>query len=424
MSTVEIPFGGGTVSVNIAEDCLGEIVSPRSVTPASNPVTAIKKSLARPIGTPPLSGLLHSGQKVAVVIDDITRKTPTRLMLPPVLDRLTSAGIAATDIAIVIALGTHRPMTEQEILVKVGPHVARAFQIVNVPARNDTHMVSLGTSLRGIPARVNRTVAQADIRIGLGMIVPHLDVGYGGGSKIILPGVCAPETVSAFHAQIAHIASTQLGVVESPLRLDLEAFVSECIGLDFILNTVLTHENALYRCVAGEARLAHRVGVQYAREVYGVPVERQYPVVIASGHPCEVDLWQATKALASGAMMPAEGGTLILVAACPEGTGPHPLFAEYMGCDLKRLLNLLDRGTVRDLVAAAEAVAVCRMKQRIHIALVSSGLTGQDAERMGMAYYNSVEAALTEALKHHDEKKVGVLTHGATVLPLLQEAQT
>jgi len=423
LSTVEIPFEGGTVSIEIAKDRLGEVVTPRSVTPVFDPAATIERALTRPIGTPSLSELLHPGQKVAVVIDDITRKTPTRLMLPPVLDRLISAGIAPADIAVVIALGTHRPMTEEEILVKVGPSVSRAFQIVNVPARDGAHMVSLGTSPRGIPARVNRTVAQADIRIGLGMIVPHLDVGYGGGSKIILPGVCSPETVAAFHAQIAHITSNQLGVVESPLRLDLEAFVSECIGLDFIVNTVLTHENALYRCVAGDARLAHRVGVEYAREVYGVPVEQQYPVVIASAHPYEMDLWQATKALASGDMMTADGGTLILVAACPEGTGPHPSFAEYMGCDLKGLLNLLDRGTVQNLVAAAEAVAVCRMKQRIDIALVSSGLTGQDAERMGMASYPSIEAAVVEALKRYDEGKVGVLTHGATVLPLLPEKQ-
>lgn len=422
VSAVDFPFGEHPISMEIAEECLGEIVAPRPVAPAPDPAAAIEEALERPIGTSPLSGILHPGKRAAVVIDDITRKTPTRRMLPPVLDRLIAAGIPPGDIAIVIALGTHRPMTEGEILEKVGSDVARTFPIVNLPARGDTPMVHLGTSSGGIPVWVNRTVAEAGIRIGLGMIVPHLDVGYGGGSKIILPGVCGPETVAAFHARTARAPSNPLGVAETSLRLDLEAFVSEYVGLDFILNAVLTPENELYRCVAGDPRLAHRTGIQYAREVYEVPVKRQYPIVIASAHPYEMDLWQATKALASGERMTTRGGTLILVAACPEGTGPHPLFATYMGYDLERLLDLLDRGMIEDVPAAAEAAAVCRMRQRLGISLVSSGLGEQDAEGMGMTCYPTVEAALSEALRQQEEKKVGVLTHGGTLLPILQEA--
>ncbi|MBW2304740.1 MAG: nickel-dependent lactate racemase [Deltaproteobacteria bacterium] len=419
MPTVEIPFGGKTVSVEIPEGCLGAVVGPRRVPPAPDPVGEIESALARPIGTPPLEKLLRPGRKAAVIIDDITRKTPTALMLPPVLNLLTSAGIPPADITIVIALGTHRPMTEEEVLYKIGPEVARLYPVVNVPARDEAQMVSIGTSPMGIPVRVNRTVAEADIRIGLGMIVPHQDVGYGGGGKIIFPGVCSAETIEAFHARTAPITTNQLGVVESPLRIDLEAFVSEHIPLDFIVNAVLTHGNALYRCVAGDACRAHRAGIKYAMEVYGVPFERKYPVVIASACPYEIDLWQATKALASGAMMTEDKGTLILAAACPEGIGPHPLFAQYMGMGLEELLDALNLGEVESPAAAAEAVAVCRMKERIRVAVVSPGITEREARTMGMEYFASLEMAINIVLERYEGRKIGVLTHGGTTLPIL-----
>jgi nickel-dependent lactate racemase len=154
--------------------------------------------------------------------------------------------------------------------------------------------VYMGTSSRGIPAWIHRDVARADIRIGIGMIMPHLDAGYGGGAKIVLPGVCSQTTVEAFHCQMAAIATNQLGIENAALRLDLERFVNECVGLDFILNVILDRRGNLYRCVAGDAVAAHRAGIRFARRVYGVPVKERYPLVIANAYPHQVDLWQCT----------------------------------------------------------------------------------------------------------------------------------
>ncbi len=419
MVSIDLPGVRNGFSVEIPKDYLGEVVTPRRTDAPADPVATIRAALSHPIGTPCLGQMVQPENRVAVIVDDITRETPTTIVLPLILEALAVRGVPREKIAIVIALGTHRPMTPSEIDRKIGPVIARDYRIVNLPAGNGDDTVYMGRSARGIPAWVNRTVAEADFRIGIGMIMPHLDAGYGGGAKIVLPGVCSQATVDAFHSQMAGIDTNPLGCNNAALRLDLEQFVGEFVRLDFILNVVLDSRGRLYRCVAGDAIRAHRAGTRFAREVYGVPVKRQYPLVIANAYPHQIDFWQSTKALASGELLTQSGGALILVADCPEGHGTHPRFADYIGMDLDDLLRRFHGGGIADRCAAAEAVAVCRMKRLIRIGLVSSGLPADQVRAMGLSYYPSVEAAIAGAIGPMQEKKIGLLTHGGITLPLL-----
>ena len=420
MAEINLPYGNGLLPVNIPDALLGEIVSPHPVVAAPNPEAMIELALAEPIGAPPLEQLVYSGQKVAVIIDDITRETPTNLLLPPVLERLLAAGVSRDDISIVVALGTHRPLTEEEIVSKTSAAIAKDFEIINIPSWTENQMVYMGTSSNNSPAWVYRAVATADVRIGLGMIAPHMSAGYGGGAKIVLPGVCSSETVDTFHSREADIVINQLGSLDSPIRKDLEQFVEERVGLDFIVNVILTREADLYRCVAGHFIEAHRAGVKYTQDVYGVAVAKPYPIVIASAHPSQIDLWQSTKAIWAGEMMTADGGTMVLVTESREGTSVYPFFSHYVGRDPGELKQELDAGEVQDPKAAATAIGIGRMKQRIKFALVSAGLNQQVADTMGFSYYESVEEALAGVLKGRDQNNViSVLTHGGVTLPLL-----
>jgi len=421
MAQIDLPYGNGTLSFEIDKGMLGEVVEPRLVETAPDAEAEICYALEKPIGTPPLTELVRPGQKVAIVIDDITRQTPTHLILPPILHCLERAGIEKEDISIVFALGTHRPMTESEIHEKVGSAIAGKYQIVNVPCWNNAEMVYMGSSSNGIPAWVNRNVINADLRIGIGMITPHMDAGFSGGGKIILPGVCSCRTVEAFHLRQAKVLENQLGAMDVRLRRDLEAFVEESIGIDFILNVILDRKGLLYRCVSGHFIQAHRVGVDIAKTVYGSPVSKRYPVVISNAYPTEIDLWQSTKALASGELITDDGGTLILVTHCQEGNNTHPLFADYVGREPEQLIYELESGRAEDIVACALAVPLSRMRHRIKLALVSSGLSKTDAKRMGFIYYDSVENAIKEEVEiQGSHSAAAVLTHGGVTLPMIQ----
>jgi nickel-dependent lactate racemase len=291
-----------------------------------------------------------------------------------------------------------------------------------VPGTPDDEMVYLGTSSNGIPVWVNRAVASADVRIGLGMITPHPETGFSGGAKIILPGVCSARTVDAFHTASALIESNQLGNVNTPMRRDLERLVGERIPLDFIVNVVVTLAGELYQCVAGHFVLAHRAGVRYARAVFGVPIRRRYPVVVANCYPYDLDLWQSVKGAWCGDLFTADGGTLILVTAAPAGNSSYPLLPAYAGRDPGELRRAIAAGRVEDGKQAATGVMFGILKRRVRLALVSGGLAQADADAMGIGYYDTVEAAVEAAVNRLPAQErtgaVAVLLQAGITLPI------
>ena len=424
MTTIRLPATVGPLKVTLPGEISAEIVRPADLRSAADPQQLIRSALEKPVGTEPIETRVHAGRKVAVIIDDNTRPTPTGLMLPPILQRLESAGVRSGDIRIVVALGTHHPMTAGEVIRKTGTAIAEAYTIVNDPCWRDDRMVYLGASADDIPAWVHRTVAEADFRVGIGSITPHMDAGYSGGAKIILPGVCGCETVAAFHRRAVDFEGNQLGRINAPLRLDLEAFVAQKVPLDFMVNAVLTGGGELYRCVAGDAIQAHRAGVAHTDEVFGVAVTQRHPLVIANAFPNDQDLWQSTKAIWSGEWLTEDGGLLVLVSPCPGGLGPHPLLADYGGSDPDELLQQLQADRIEDPTACSIAIQLGRMKRRIRPALVSPGFDVGVANRMGLPYFTSVEAAIDHALKGRKPvTSMAVITHGGVTLPLLPERQ-
>jgi nickel-dependent lactate racemase len=424
MAKICLPYGDEFLELQVPDRYIGTIVTPKRMLSASSPEDLILEAIHNPVGSPVLSRIVRPGQKVVLIVDDVSRETPANLILPHVLDQLLIAGTKPEDIRIVIALGTHRPMTQAEIIKKIGSDAAQCHQVVNTPCSNESETRYVGTSSSGIPAFLNRTVADADVRIGIGMITPHMDAGFSGGAKIILPGVCGTSTVEAFHSRQAEIQGNQLGLENAPLRLALEAFVEERVGLDFIFNVVIDSEGSVYSCVAGHFIEAHRAGVAIAREVYGTSVPKPYPLVISNAFPAQMDLWQSSKGIASGELMVRDGGTLILVTHCTEGNKTHPLYPEYIGSNLDYLLATLKAGKAEDPVACALAAPICRVKQRIKVAVVSCGLEDRIAAQMGITYYDNIESALSKELALCPQKDgcLGFLTHGGASLPIIEEA--
>ena len=419
MKTIEIPYDGDLISFQMPGHLLGEIVAPNRLPAFEDVPHLIGHTLSHPIGSPPLQNLARPGQKVAVIIDDISRPTPTSVMLPPVLNCILGAGISKKDICIVIALGSHRPLTRKEIELKTGPEIARGYDIINIPCHENREMRSVGESSNGIPAEVNRWVADADLRIGIGAIGPHMDAGYSGGGKIILPGVCSCSSVNAFHAASADIAGNHLGNPEAPARLRLEKFVEEKMPLDFILNAVLHPDGGIYRCVSGHFIHAQRKGAEYAGELYGVRVRKRYPLVIANSYPFEIDFWQCTKAFWSGELMASDGGMVLLVSPCPEGTATHPLWAEYLEWEADDLKKMLDSGVAEDPNACAFAIMLVRMRKRVRFGIITPGIAAEKIKRMGLVHFDSIEEAMSVSIPSNMSHCVSVLPYGGVTVPVI-----
>ena len=426
MTTLVFRSCQSTRAVSLPDEWLGEVIEPRPVTIIDEAAMVIKAALARPIGSAPLDELVQPDHKVAILVDDYTRKTPIDLMLPPVLEALCAAHVPDQNIHIVIALGTHRLMTAAELAHKLGAEIAQRYSIINVSSTCDDEFVYLGTASNGLPAYVNRVVADADIRIGLGMITPHLDAGFSGGMKIVLPGVCGTRSVDAFHRQSAFIAQNQLGQIAAPLRGVLEQFVSERVPLMFIVNAIITLDGQLYACVAGHPRLAHRAGVKHALAVFSAPAKRRYPIVVANCYPYDIDLWQSIKGIWAGDLITDDGGTLIAVTAAPEGNSTYPLVPGYIGRGADGVKREIETGTALDDKQAATGVMFRTLMRRVRLVLVSEGLTAADARTMGIDYYSSVEAAAAAEIDRLPigarAGAMGIVPQAGIVLPVIEPA--
>jgi lactate racemase len=419
MKSISLKYGDEVLPLRLPDSFRVDILSPRTIVQSKGDESVIESAMNSPIATPPLHRLVEPGINVAVIVDDLTRPTPIARMLPVLLRQLAHAGLSRNQIKIVVALGTHRPLTGGELQKKLGGTICSDYAVVNVDCQDRSQFLFMGNTSGGVPAWINRTVSEADLRIGLGMIVPHTDTGFSGGAKIVLPGVCAHDTITAFHMRQVDGPPVRIGNETAPLRLELERFVAEKIPLDFILNVVIDVDEKIYDAVAGHHVDAHRKGCRAAEKVYGLRVEKPYPIVIADAYPTQNDLWQSTKAVSGAAAITAAGGRLILLAHSPEGVANHPAYAEYIGQTPETLKQMMADKALQDPVACALAYDISRLRKNFRISLVSHGLTKTDAGRMKFDYFETLEAAVESAHVETGGSDIAILTHGGISWPYL-----
>lgn len=421
MRTITIRYGNEERNVVVPARNLLDEVGMQHTEPASDPQATIEAALDAPIGSPRIEELARGVGRIVVLVDDLTRPTPVHKVLPSVLRRFEQAGASADAITIMVATGTHRPMTHSELQQKVGPEVVARYRVVNHDYTQQEEQVDLGSTPSGIPITVNRLVAEADFVLAIGNIVPHRYCGWSGGAKMIQPGVGGEATTAGTHLMITKDPGARLGVVENQVRHEMEV-VAEKANLKFIVNTILDRYANIIGVVAGDFRQAFREGVQQARKVYSANIRGQADVVLASAYPSDINLWQAGKALYTADLVVKDGGIIILASPCYEGVGEHGAFADLLGYSYDAIAGMVDRNEVRDRIGAAAALAVALVRKRAQIWLVTDNVTAEEARRMSIERFNTVQDALDAALKKSgDTAQLTVLHEATEILPILPE---
>lgn len=294
--TVQLPYGERQVEVRIPEDNLVGVYSPRDAAPVADVPSEVRRALASPIEAKPLREQARGARNAVLIADDNTRLTPTEVLIPILLDECNAAGIPDAEIRVIIALGTHRFMTDAEILAKFGAETLRRVPVVNHPYKDPGALVDLGTTPNGGRILINRAVVEAEFKLGIGSIVPHHIPGYAGGAKIIQPGVSGEETTAYTHLLSVRAPRSYLGVLENPVRKELDAMARK-VGMNTILNTVLNRRGQVVQAFFGDVVEAFRAGVAKSREVYDCPIPEEADIVLSSSHPCDLEFWQAHKTL-------------------------------------------------------------------------------------------------------------------------------
>jgi len=418
---VSLPFGNSNISIILPGKRLSGVFSPEDVTPCPDPEAEIRRALRNPASSPPLRKAASGSAKVVIITDDITRMTPLQNIIPLILEDLAQAGIGDDRISILIGLGTHRPMNEAEIRESFGPNITKRIAILNHPWQDRNQLAELGMTANGTPVSVARQALEADFLIGVGSIVPHHIPGFSGGAKIIQPGITGGETTGATHLLSVRSGRSWLGVLENPVRKEMET-IAERVGLSAILNCVLNPDGDLVRAFYGDYRDAFRRGAAFARRVYGVKIPGKSDIVIAGSYPCDIEFWQAHKSLYPAEMAAKPGGRIIVVTPCPEGVAmTHQDVLEYAALSPEKILSLIEKGNITDIVAGALALAWAKVREHAPVSLVSDGISNEEARALGFKPFGSVEEALEEAVSSlGEDAKVSVLTKAPDMLPVME----
>lgn len=417
---VSIPYGAELVSVRIPGANPLSVLTPSFLPACADPAAEIRRAIQYPIGAPPVAQALQGmSGRVVILADDLTRQTPVRLAIPVLLDELNRAGVPDDRVTVLIALGTHRPMTSQEIDAHFGAQTTRRVQVLNHAWQEPAQLVDLGTTPNGTPVQVNRIALDAGFLIGVGTIVPHHIPGYSAGAKIVQPGVTGAATTGATHYLSTRTRRSYLGMAENPVRKEIEGIAARA-GLKAILNFVLNPDGSMVKAFYGDFIQAHRTGVETANRVYGVHCPAPADIVIAGSHPCDIEFWQAHKSLYPADMAVKAGGTIIVVTPCPEGVSvTHRGMLEFTSLPAEKIDSLIQDGALKDVVSGALALAWAKVRQRAEVCLVSGGIPETDAAALGFRRFSSVQEALDAALLRRARASVTVLTHAPDTLPIV-----
>jgi nickel-dependent lactate racemase len=403
--------------LSIPEQNLAWVVGPKYVPPVANLEEAVQKALAGPIGLPDLRELVaRHGTKTLILVDDGTRNTPQKIILPVLLAELNAAGVPDEQITVMIALGTHRPMDKAECIERYGQEVVDRVAVVNLPQGPDD-FEDLGRTPSGVPIHVSRRYLESELSIAVGNIIPHMYAGWAGGAKMVQPGVTDHVTTSETHLMAGPRVYEILGQVDNVVRREMEEIALRT-GLTCILNVVLNSEGEIVAVVAGHPVDAHRAGVEIARPIYTVDIEERPDIVIAGAHPADRDLWQGFKPVNACGMLAKDDGTLIMITPAPEGIAPdHPQMLDLGTKSQEEVMGLLKANKIADGVAAATYLALVQTRRRVQIIVVTNGFTDAEARKIGLKATPVFEEALAMALgRHGDKARIGVVTKGADIM--------
>lgn len=427
LKKISIPYGKDTITFNVPEQQLIFDGSMQKTQALLDLKETVRIRLDAPIGCPPLKEMLKPGDRVLILIEDATRSTPVREILPVLVDYLQEAGIPLANIEVMTAPGTHRMMTQAEILDKVGPDMVAKLKISQHDYEDESVLITLDSIRIGdmtIPVQINRKISQVDFIIGIGNIIPHSDAGFSGGAKIMQPGICGYPTTAATHIAAAMLDEIPLGQVNNPCRQGMEE-VARKAGLKFIINTIKNYNNEVIEIVAGDLVEAHREGARIAGAAFATRLPELADIVVVSSHPADMDFWQAGKGVTCAYFAVKPGGIIIFASPCYEGLAHnHPRFLEWLGMSYKDIIAAISSAPISDksidLISAVLAVCNSRAREKAHIHVVSDGLSPKEKEVLGFRSFDSVQEALEHALELKPDARIGVLPRGGDCLPVLE----
>jgi len=417
---IKVPYGTSFLPIHLPDGLPVDIIEFPKFSPASNPLQVVQDALDNPVGSIDLSDF--SGVKsVGIAISDKTRPVPHQHLLPPLLERLESLGIPSQAIKFFIAVGTHVPMTPAEFPSILPKAIIERYPVISHDASDEANLVYLGNTSRGIPVWANKEFTNSDLKIVVGNIEPHYFVGFSGGVKSAAIGLTGTETITQNHALLTHPDSQLCTYETNPTRQDIEE-IGRKIGIHFALNAILNQSKQIVHVLSGDPCAVMQVGITLCKEVCQACVHEKYSLIIASpgGHPKDINLYQSQKGLAHAALITKPGGTIILVAACPEGTGSTHYEDWIRGkTSNEEVINQFTTEKFR--IGPHKAFLIARVSSQAQL-LFYSEINKEFSKTLLLEPITDLQQAIDSLTKELDPgERIGYLPHASSTIPYVMD---
>lgn len=434
MKKISLPIGKTYEEIYLPEDKILYDIHGNAAAERDSIAESALEAVRNPIGTDALRNIVQAGDKVAIVVSDITRMVGTAEFLPVIVDEINAAGVEDKDICIVVATGTHRGHTDEENVIVCGKEIVERIKIYQHDCKDKENLVDLGVTSQGTPVLINRHVAEADKVIITGSVSLHPMAGFGGGRKAVMPGVSGYETIMHNHAMALADKigdgcnpKCETSVLEgNPLHQDMTEVCAK-LAPAFLLNTVFTPDGKLHEVVAGDWYKAWEKGCNDLLAMAGIPIRELADVVFASagGFPKDMNLYQSCKTHMNAVFAVKEGGIMILTLDCPDIKEPA-VFTDWFAKDdiLQFEKDVRNSFSIPAFVAFKTRCIVNSMT----VYLVTREENFEFVRKTGQIPVASVKEAWSLAQKKlqeqgKDDYKITIMSHAPSTLPILMKEE-
>ena len=365
------------------------------------------------------SEYFNNDVSVCIIVDDYTRATPTAEILKFLIPAIEDRGIKRENIFFLFASGSHRLMIENEKRERLSDYIYENYRSEDHRFFDSEHLVKMGNFEDGVPIFVNKHAIEADIRIAIGSLVPHMPAGFSGGAKMLLPGVAGEETVYHMHVIGALDTNQAIGVVETLPRKLMEDLAAKTAEPFIIVNVVLNKDDKPVGIVGGNYIEAHRRGVEIAKQIYFVKAPEVADLIISDTRNHDADMTQANKGLFSAALVVKNGGEILLVADCPDGVSPvhGKEMLTYGNSTNEEVKTLLENGEMKDPLAAIEILHNNVVRKKAKLYLHSPNISKEEAQQMNFEYVENIQEFINE--RKNKGLKIGRLRSSTFLVPFL-----
>lgn len=422
---IKIPYGNSFQEFIPKDPTKVTVLESQELSPVKNEEEAIKESLLNPIGTERLSKIIKSKDVIiSIVVNDITRLSPSKNFLNALMEELRIAGVSEENIRVFIATGTHKGNTKEELELMIGKENLERFLVENHDCQDESKLEFIGKTKDNFPIVINKTVAESDIRILTGIIVPHHTAGFSGGRKSILPGVAGFDTIKFHHSLPIRPYYPAMGIMEGNPFHEISLEVAKRVGVDFILNVVQNSKKETIAVVAGDLEKAHKVGVDLCRKNSEIKLKEKAEIVVTSpgGFPRDINLYQSQKAVSVAERVVKEKGVIILVAECQKGIKKGN-FLEWM-LAAKNPKEVVDRFKKEGFsVGSNKAFMFARALMNSKIIIVTKNIEEGVLNNMFMERASSLDEAINRALEYcGTDSKIYCLPSAINLIPNIKDS--